>query len=65
MQILMFSDLSGKRDLRGWHRVGHHINYCEYKQRTFNALLERDINYFELDFQLVGQIKKDTKKEIL
>jgi hypothetical protein len=57
----MFSDVSGKRDLRGWHRVGHHINYSEYKQRTYNALLERDINYFELDFQLVGEMK--TKKE--
>jgi hypothetical protein len=56
----MFSDVSGKRDLRGWHRVGHHINYSEYKQRTYNALLERDINYFELDFQLVSEMK--TKK---
>ncbi|CAF0774359.1 unnamed protein product [Rotaria sordida] len=52
MQILLFSDVAGKKELRGWHRVGHHINYSEYKQRTYNPLLERDINYFELDFQL-------------
>ncbi|CAF3345315.1 unnamed protein product [Rotaria sp. Silwood1] len=52
MQILLFSDVAGKKELRGWHRVGHHINYVEYKQRTYNPLLERDINYFELDFQL-------------
>jgi len=54
MQILMFSDVAGKRDSRGWHRAGHHINYSESKQRNFNPLLERDINYFELDFQLVS-----------
>ncbi len=59
MQILMFSDVLGKRELRGWHRVGHHINYSEYKQRSFHALLERDINYFELDFQLVGRTTKN------
>ena len=53
MQILLYSDLTGKKELRGWYRVGHHINYSEYKQRTYNPLLERDINYFELDFQLV------------
>ena len=54
MQILLFSDMTSKRELRGWHRVGHHITYSEHKQRTYNPLLERDINYYELDFQLVG-----------
>jgi hypothetical protein len=53
MQILLFSDVAGKREQRGWHRVGHHINYTENKQRAYNPLLERDINYYELDFQLV------------
>lgn len=53
MQILLFSDMASKREIRGWHRVGHHINYSENKQRNYNSLLERDINYFELDFQLV------------
>jgi hypothetical protein len=57
MQILLFSDVAGKRELKGWHRVGHHINYTENKQRAYNPLLERDINYYELDFQLVCQIK--------
>jgi hypothetical protein len=59
----MFSDAAGKRELRGWHRVGHHINYSEYKQRTFNPLLERDINYFELDFQLVCEYTNKQKKK--
>ncbi len=53
MQILLFSDIDAKRESRGWHRVGHHINYSEYRQRSYNTLLERDINYFELDFQFV------------
>ncbi len=53
--------MSGKRELRGWHRAGHHINYSEYKQRNYNPLLERDINYFELDFQLVCEYKQKTK----
>jgi hypothetical protein len=53
MQILLFSEVDAKKEYRGWHRVGHHINYSEYKQRSYNALLERDINYYELDFQLV------------
>jgi hypothetical protein len=53
MQILLFSDVDAKRESRGWHRVGHHISYSEYKQRTYNSLLERDINYYELDFQFV------------
>lgn len=53
MQTLLFSELDAKRENRGWYRVGHHINYSEYKPRTYNALLERDINYFELDFQCV------------
>lgn len=57
MQILLYSDVAGKKENRGWHRVGHHINYAEYKQRAYNPLLERDINYFELDFQLVNFIK--------
>ena len=60
MQILLYSDLAGKKELRGWYRVGHHINYSEYKQRTYNPLLERDINYFELDFQLVCRYKTQT-----
>ncbi|CAF2856372.1 unnamed protein product [Rotaria sp. Silwood2] len=60
MQILLFSDVAGKKELRGWHRVGHHINYAEYKQRTYNPLLERDINYFELDFQLEFPHTSDT-----
>jgi hypothetical protein len=55
MKILLFSELAKKRELQGWHRVGHHINYSENKYRTHNSLLERDINYFELDFQLVCQ----------
>jgi len=54
MQILLFSDIDAKRDNRGWHRVGHHIRYAENKNRAYNSLLERDINYFELDFQLVN-----------
>jgi hypothetical protein len=53
MQSLLFSELDAKKEYRGWYRVGHHINYSEYKQRSYNALLERDINYFELDFQFV------------
>jgi hypothetical protein len=53
MQTLLFSEVDAKRECRGWHRVGHHINYSEYRQRSYNTLLERDINYFELDFQFV------------
>ncbi|CAF1561770.1 unnamed protein product, partial [Didymodactylos carnosus] len=53
MQILLFSELGAKKEQQGWHRVGHHINYSEYKQRSYNPLLERDLNYFELDFQTV------------
>lgn len=53
MQTLLFSEVDAKRENRGWYRVGHHINYSEYKPRCYNALLERDINYFELDFQFV------------
>ncbi|CAM4797541.1 unnamed protein product [Rotaria magnacalcarata] len=60
MQILLFSDVAGKKELRGWHRAGHHINYAEYKQRTYNPLLERDINYYELDFQLEFTHSGDT-----
>ncbi|CAF1447114.1 unnamed protein product [Adineta ricciae] len=52
MKILLFSELAKKRESQGWHRVGHHINYSEYKPRSYNSLLDRDINYFELDFQL-------------
>ena len=58
MKMLLYSDLARKRELQGWHRVGHNINYCEHKYRTYNSLLERDINYFELDFQLVCQQKQ-------
>jgi hypothetical protein len=54
MQTLLFSEVDAKRECRGWHRVGHHINYSEYRQRSYNTLLERDINYFELDFQFVS-----------
>lgn len=53
MQILVFSEIDAKKDSRGWYRAGHHINYSEYQQRAYHPLLERDINYFELDFQLV------------
>ncbi|UJR33783.1 hypothetical protein I4U23_021209 [Adineta vaga] len=60
MKILLFSDMAKKRELQGWHRVGHHINYCEYKPRVYNSLLERDINYFELDFQLEFFYSGDT-----
>lgn len=65
MQILLFSDIAGKRDSRGWYRAGHHINYSEYKSKSYNPLLERDINYYELDFQLVRpmKIKTSTKKK--
>jgi hypothetical protein len=58
MQILLFSEVDSKREYRGWHRVGHHINYSEHKQRSYNPLLERDINYYELDFQLVCSLLK-------
>lgn len=57
MQTLLFSEVDAKRENRGWYRVGHHINYSEYKPRTYNSLLERDINYFELDFQFVRNRK--------
>ncbi|CAF0797597.1 unnamed protein product [Adineta steineri] len=60
MRILMFSELAKKRELQGWHRVGHHINYCEHRQRSYNSLLERDINYYELDFQLEFFYSGDT-----
>lgn len=53
MQILLFSEVDSKKESRGWNRVGHHINYGEYKTRCYNPLLERDINYYELDFQFV------------
>lgn len=53
MQILLFSNVDARKEARGWHRVGHHINYSEYKHRAYNSLLERDINYYELDFQFV------------
>ena len=53
MQVLLISDVESKKESRGWYRVGHHINYGEYKQKTYNSLLDRDINYYELDFQFV------------
>ena len=54
MQILLFSDVDSKKQSQGWHRVGHHINYAEHRQRTYNLLLERDMTYYELDFQFVS-----------
>jgi len=59
MQILLFSEITAKKDYRGWHRTGHHINYSESKQRSYNPLLERDIIYYELDFQLVYLIRNN------
>jgi len=60
MQILLFSGVDAKKECRGWNRVGHDISYSEYKQRAYNPLLERDNNYYELDFQFVriGHIKR-------
>ncbi|CAM4954826.1 unnamed protein product [Rotaria socialis] len=60
MQILLFSEVDAKRECRSWYRVGHHISYSEYKQRTHNPLLERDINYYELDFQFEFPHSGDT-----
>ncbi|CAF4049927.1 unnamed protein product [Adineta steineri] len=60
MQILLFSGVGAKKESRGWNRVGHHINYSEYKSRSYNPLLERDINYYELDFQFEFTHSGDT-----
>ncbi|CAF1315913.1 unnamed protein product [Adineta ricciae] len=60
MQILLYSGVDARRESRGWQRIGHHINYSEYKQRSYNSLLDRDINYFELDFQLEFAHSGDT-----
>ncbi|CAF1187108.1 unnamed protein product [Adineta steineri] len=60
MQILLFSGVDAKKESRGWNRVGHHINYSEYKPRSYNPLLERDINYYELDFQFEFTHSGDT-----
>ncbi|CAF0947049.1 unnamed protein product [Rotaria sordida] len=60
MQILLFSEVDAKKECRSWYRVGHHINYSETKQHSYNSLLERDINYYELDFQLEFSHSGDT-----
>ena len=53
MQILLFSSTDAKQGQGDWRRVGHHITYSECKQRTQNSFMDRDIPYYELDFQLV------------
>ncbi|UJR13507.1 hypothetical protein I4U23_000521 [Adineta vaga] len=60
MQILVYSGVDARKQSRGWHRSGHHINYSEYKQRSYNSLLDRDINYYELDFQMEFAHSGDT-----
>ncbi|CAF4644885.1 unnamed protein product [Rotaria sp. Silwood1] len=61
MQILLFSEVNAKKECRGWYRVGHHINYSETKQHSYNnLLLDKDINYYELDFQLEFTHSGDT-----
>ncbi|CAF1566814.1 unnamed protein product [Rotaria sp. Silwood1] len=61
MQILLFSEVSAKKECRGWYRVGHHINYSETKQHSYNnSLLDKDINYYELGFQLEFTHSGDT-----
>ena len=58
MQTLLFSDVDSKKQSQGWHRVGHHINYAEYRARNYNSLLEREMTYYELDFQMVSRETK-------
>jgi cytosolic carboxypeptidase protein 2/3 len=53
MQILLFSSADAKQGQGDWRRVGHHITYSECKQRTQNSFMDRDVSYYELDFQLV------------
>ena len=53
MKILLYSGIDARKESCGFQRVGHHISHLEYKSRSFNLILGRDVNYFELDFQLV------------
>ncbi len=53
MKILLYLGIDARKESCGLQRVSHHISHLEYKSRSFNLILGRDVNYFELDFQLV------------
>ncbi|CAF4332354.1 unnamed protein product, partial [Rotaria magnacalcarata] len=49
MKILLYSGIEARKESCGLQRVGHHISHLEYKSRSFNLILGRDVNYFELE----------------
>ena len=53
MKILLYSGIDARKESSGFQCIGHHISHLEYKSRSFNWILGRDVNYFELDFELV------------
>ncbi|CAF1641940.1 unnamed protein product, partial [Rotaria magnacalcarata] len=45
--------IDARKESCGMQRVVHHISHLEYKSRSFYLIFCRNVNYFELDFELV------------
>uniref|UniRef100_A0A1I8HQD0 Cytosolic carboxypeptidase 2 n=1 Tax=Macrostomum lignano TaxID=282301 RepID=A0A1I8HQD0_9PLAT len=52
MKPLCYSEKSAQTRGLGWHRAGHHIRYSRNATRLQSALLQRDMAYYQLEWQM-------------
>ncbi|PAA61456.1 hypothetical protein BOX15_Mlig000412g2 [Macrostomum lignano] len=52
MKPLCYSEKSARTRGLGWHRAGHHIRYSRNATRLQSALLQRDMAYYQLEWQM-------------
>ncbi|XP_066268250.1 uncharacterized protein [Branchiostoma lanceolatum] len=60
MRPLVYSDRMARDRTIGWHRSGHHISYYQFYNTSRNPLLQPDINYFCLEWQMEFPYEEDT-----
>ncbi|XP_019632658.1 PREDICTED: uncharacterized protein LOC109476216 [Branchiostoma belcheri] len=60
MRPLVYSERMARDRTIGWHRSGHHISYYQFYNTSRNPLLQPDINYFCLEWQMEFPYEEDT-----
>ncbi|XP_067936797.1 cytosolic carboxypeptidase 2-like [Watersipora subatra] len=60
MRPLMYSEQLVIHKRQGWIRHGHHISYGRNVQHLLNTLLNREMAYYELEWQLEFPYRGDT-----
>ncbi|XP_035659452.1 uncharacterized protein LOC118404481 isoform X3 [Branchiostoma floridae] len=60
MRPLVYSDRMARDRTIGWHRSGHHISYYQFYNTSRNPLLQPDITYFCLEWQMEFPYEEDT-----